>query len=298
MTMEHYTSGWGYMLSGVVYFLLMVLRWAYVQSKFYVYIYIYILCCFWIYLFIYLYIYIFFIYIFIYLYIYLFVYLFVFLFIYFYLFIYYIYTKHTYIYIETVYIYIYIYIYHHNYRGYIPMSLPIPICLAEPPNAKSWNLDLSWQNQCSPKPGLMIAFVDQTWSAAKSHMKVMMLSCFPTAKKCVPASRGRWPKGNHQAIDSFQMLLVKTWWFHDYLILHVLLYIYVHVYIHTCMYVCMYRAHDFWLYHVLGDQMPHHQKENSNPISLLLPPWKKKPSQPALSELTWLLPRVNSETGS
>ena len=83
-------------------------------------------------------------------------------------------------------------------------------------------------------------FVDQTWSAAKSHMKMMMLSCFPTAKKCVPVSRGRWPKGNRQAIDSFQMLLVKTWWFHDYLILHVLLYIYVHVYIHTCTYVCMY----------------------------------------------------------
>ena len=193
MTMEHYTSGWGYMLSGVVYFLLMVLRWAYVQSKFYVYIYIYIML--FLNIFIYLFIYLFlFIYIFIYLYIYLFVYLFVFLFIYFYLFIYLLYIYKTYIYIyiywNRIYIYLYIYIYHHNYRGYISMSLPIPICLAEPPNAKSWNLDLSWQNQCSPKPGLMIAFVDQTWSAAKSHMKVMMLSCFPTAKKMCSSQPG------------------------------------------------------------------------------------------------------------
>ena len=199
---------------------------------------------------------------------------------------------HIYIYLLNQ--YIHIYIYHHNYMGYIPMFLPIPICLTEPLNAKSWNLDLSWQNQCSLKPGLMIAFVDQTWSAAISHMKVMMLSCFPTfptAKKCVPASRGRWPKGNRQAIDSFQMLLGKTWWLHDYLILHVLLYIYVHVYIHTCMYVCMYvyiyiyiYTHDFWLYYALGDKMPHHQKENSNPISLLLPPWKKLHS---LHSLNW-----------
>ena len=181
------------------------------------------------------------------------------------------------------------------------MFLPIPICLTEPPSAKSWNLDLSWQSMFT-EAGFDDCFVDQTWSAAKSHMKMMMLSCFPTAKKCVPVSRGRWPKGNRQAIDSFQMLLVKTWWFHDYLILHVLLYIYVHVYIHTCTYVCMYVYIYIYTWFLAlqcigGPNAPSPKREQQPHLSVVTS-LEKKPSQPALSELTWLLPRVNSETGS
>jgi hypothetical protein len=139
----------------------------------------------------------------------------------------YIYTKH-------------IYIHHHNYRGYIPMFLPIPICLTEPPSAKSWNLDLSWQNQCSPKPGLMIALLIKRGVLQNHTWKWWCWVAFPLQKN-VFQSAGV----DDQRATVKQLIVSKCcWWKHgDFMIIWYYMFCCTYTctctYIHVRMYACM-----------------------------------------------------------
>ena len=164
----------------------------------------------------------------------------------------YVYIIYIYIFILCciwVYIYIfnyryiyktYIYIYHHNYRGYIPMFLPIPICLTEPPSAKSWNLDLSWQNQCSPKPGLMIALLIKRGVLQNHTWKWWCWVAFPLQKN-VFQSAGV----DDQRATVKQLIVSKCcWWKHGgFMIIWYYMFCCTYTctctYIHVRMYACM-----------------------------------------------------------
>jgi hypothetical protein len=180
------------------------------------------------------------------------------------------------------------------------MFLPIPICLTEPPSAKSWNLDLSWQNQCSPKPGLMIALLIKRGVLQNHTWKWWCWVAFPLQKN-VFQSAGV----DDQRATVKQLIVSKCcWWKHGgFMIIWYYMFCctytctctYMYVCMHVCVYIYIHMIFGFTMY--WGTKCPITKKRTATPsLCCYLP--GKKPSQPALSELTWLLPRVNSETGS